>query len=44
MFHEHFFSPELPRAAHLLKRSCLEKTTVCVIETIARDIAACPDE
>ena len=34
LFHEHLFSPELPRAARLLKTSCFEKITVCVIETM----------
>ena len=34
MFHENLFSPGLPRAARLLKNSCLEKITVCVIETM----------
>ena len=33
LFHEHLFSPELPRATGL-KTSCFEKMTVCVIETI----------
>ena len=28
------FSPGLPRATHLLETSCLEKITVCVIETM----------
>ena len=32
--HEHSFSLELPRPARLLKTSCFEKTTVCVIETM----------
>ena len=34
LFHEHLFSPELPRAAHLLKTSCFEKVTACVIEAM----------
>ena len=34
LFHEHVFSHELPRAARLLKTSCFEKITVCVIETM----------
>ena len=34
LFHEHLFSPELPRAARLLKSSCFKKITVCVIETM----------
>ena len=34
LFHEHLFSHELPRAARLLKTSCFEKITVCVIETM----------
>ena len=34
LFHEHLFSPELPRAARLLKTSCFEKKTACVIETM----------
>ena len=42
LFHEHLFSPGLPRATRLLETSCLEKITVCVIETI--HLAACPDE
>ena len=33
LFHEHLFSPGLSRAARLLKASCFEKITVCVIET-----------
>ena len=33
LFHEHLFSPELPRATRLLE-TCLEKITVCVIETM----------
>ena len=32
LFHEHLFSPGLPRATRLLETSCLEKITVCVIE------------
>ena len=31
LFHEHLFSPELPRAARLLK-TCVEKIIVCAIE------------
>ena len=35
LFDEHLFSPELPRAVHLLKKtSCFQKITVCVIETM----------
>ena len=34
LFYKHLFSPELPRAARLLKTSCFEKITVCVIETM----------
>ena len=34
MFRKHLFSPELLRAARLLKTSCFEKITVCVIETM----------
>ena len=34
LFHEHLFSPGLPRATRLLETSCLEKVTVCVIETM----------
>ena len=34
LFHEHLFSPELPHATCLLETSCLEKITVCVIETM----------
>ena len=34
LFHDCLFSPELPRAACLLKTSCFEKITVCVIETM----------
>ena len=34
LFHENLFSPGLPRAARLLETSCLEKITVCVIETM----------
>ena len=34
MFHEHLFSPGLPRATRLLETSCSEKITVCVIETM----------
>ena len=33
LFHEHLFSPGLPRATRLLE-TCLEKITVCVIETM----------
>ena len=33
MFHEHLFSPELPRAARLLK-TFFEKITLYVIETM----------
>ena len=34
LFNEHLFSPGLPRATRLLETSCLEKITVCVIETM----------
>ena len=34
LFREHLFSPGLPRATHLLEVSCLEKKTVCLIETM----------
>ena len=34
LFHEHLFSPGLPRATRLLENSCFEKITVCVIETM----------
>ena len=34
MFHEHLFTPGLPRATRLPETSCLEKITVCVIETM----------
>ena len=34
LFREHLFSPGLPRATRLLETSCLEKITVCVIETM----------
>ena len=34
LFHEHSFSPELTRIARLLKTSCFEKITVCVIEAM----------
>ena len=34
LFHKNLFSPGLPRAARLLETSCLEKITVCVIETM----------
>ena len=34
LFHEHLFSTGLPRATRLLETSCLEKITVCVIETM----------
>ena len=43
MFHEHLFSPELPRAASLLKSSCFKKITMCNRDN-ARDVAAFPDE
>ena len=33
LLHEHLFSPGLPRATRLLE-TCLEKITVCVIETM----------
>ena len=33
LFYEQLFSPELPRAARLLK-TCFEKITVCVIEAM----------
>ena len=34
LFHEHLFSPGLPHATCLLETSCLEKITLCVIETM----------
>ena len=34
LLHEHLFSPGLPCATRLLETSCLEKITVCVIETM----------
>ena len=34
LLHEHLFSPGLPHATRLLETSCLEKITVCVIETM----------
>ena len=34
LFHEDLISLGLPHAAHLLETSCLEKITVCVIETM----------
>ena len=34
LFHEHLFSPGLPRATRLLETSCFEKITVYVIKTI----------
>ena len=34
LFHEHLFSTGLPCATRLLETSCLEKITVCVIETM----------
>ena len=34
LFHEDLISPGLPRATRLLETSCLEKITVCVIETM----------
>ena len=34
LFPEYLFSPELPRAAHLLKNSCSEKINAFVIETM----------
>ena len=34
LFPEHLFSPGLPRTTRLLGTSCLEKVTVCVIETM----------
>ena len=34
LFHEHLFCPGLPCATHLLETSCLEKITVCVMETM----------
>ena len=42
-FHEHLFSPELPRAAGLLKSSCFKKITMCNRDN-ARHVAAFPDE
>ena len=35
LFREHLFSPGLPRATRLLEVSCLEKKTVCLIETMS---------
>ena len=43
MFHEHLFTPGLPRATCLAETSCLEKITMCNRDN-ARDIAICPDE
>ena len=40
MFHEHLFSPGLPRATCLLETS-LETITLCVIETM---LVTLPDE
>ena len=34
LFHEHSFSPGLPCTTRFLETSCLEKITVCVIETM----------
>ena len=34
MFHEHLFTPGLPRTTHLPETFCLEKIAVCVIETM----------
>ena len=34
LFHEDLFSPGLPCTTRLLETSCLEKMTVCVIETM----------
>ena len=34
LFPEYLFSPELPRAVHLLKTSCSEKINAFVIETM----------
>ena len=34
LFHEHLFPPGLPRTTRLLESSCLEKITICVIETM----------
>ena len=34
LFHEHLFSPGLPRATRLLETSYLEKINVCEIETM----------
>ena len=34
MFHEHLFTPGLPRATRHPETSFLEKITVCVIETM----------
>ena len=34
LFHDHLFSPGLPRATRLLETSYLEKITVCVIEAM----------
>ena len=38
-----FILSELPRAARLLKSSCLEKITMCNRDN-ARDVTAFPDE
>ena len=34
LFHKHLFSPGLPRPTRLFEIFCLEKITVCVIETM----------
>ena len=34
LFQEHLFSPGLPRATRLVETSCVEKVTICVIETM----------
>ena len=34
MFYEHLFTPWLPRATHLPETSCLEKITICALETM----------
>ena len=44
VFHKHFFSPELPCAAHLLKTSCFKKNNCMCNQDNACDVVACPDE
>ena len=38
LFYEHLLSPGLPRATRLFETCCLEKITVCVIETMLRTL------